>query len=129
MLHGKVWRLKQTDDEILYQVLNTEELATIDSRGSTKRKTCTPSNKRLKTTNSGRENYDNAEVGRQQYDDILRDYFQLDVELDGLYKKWSDSDENFRKIASTFKGIRMLRQDPTENLVSFICSSNNNISR
>ncbi|KAI7903476.1 DNA glycosylase [Cokeromyces recurvatus] len=45
----------------------------------------------------------------------LRDYFQLDkVSL---------------KESIQFKGIRILRQDPWENLISFICSSNNNITR
>ncbi|XP_052789177.1 uncharacterized protein LOC128223804 isoform X2 [Mya arenaria] len=60
---------------------------------------------------------------------ILRDYLQLNVSLENMYELWSESDENFRNVARTFTGIRMLRQDPIECLFSFICSSNNNISR
>ncbi|XP_067660776.1 N-glycosylase/DNA lyase-like isoform X2 [Haliotis asinina] len=63
------------------------------------------------------------------YESVLRDYFQLSVNLGKLYKSWSAADHNFKKISSSFQGIRMLRQDPVENLFSFICSSNNHISR
>ncbi|THH12513.1 hypothetical protein EW146_g7622 [Bondarzewia mesenterica] len=59
----------------------------------------------------------------------LKDYFQLDINLLKLYDEWSDRDTVFGKFRDRFEGIRMLRQDPWENLVSFICSSNNNISR
>lgn len=59
----------------------------------------------------------------------LKDYFQLDVDLVKLYDQWSDRDQVFNKLKSRFSGIRVLRQDPWENLVSFICSSNNNIPR
>jgi len=61
--------------------------------------------------------------------DLLNDYFNLPTNLKSLYKTWSDRDPHFSKKAVTFTGIRMLRQDPWENLISFICSSNNNISR
>ncbi|KAJ3016613.1 8-oxoguanine glycosylase ogg1 [Thoreauomyces humboldtii] len=60
--------------------------------------------------------------------DMLRDYFQLEVDLKALYTRWN-TDPNFKKKAGAFNGIRILRQDPTENLFTFICSSNNNISR
>ncbi|KAF5331064.1 hypothetical protein D9619_005934 [Psilocybe cf. subviscida] len=59
----------------------------------------------------------------------LRDYFQLDIDLVALYKQWAEKDKVFSKFQERFEGIRILRQDPWENLVSFICSSNNNISR
>ncbi|EIW85082.1 hypothetical protein CONPUDRAFT_48745 [Coniophora puteana RWD-64-598 SS2] len=59
----------------------------------------------------------------------IRDYFQLDIKLETLYNHWSERDIIFSELRSRFAGIRMLRQDPWENLVSFICSSNNNISR
>ncbi|KAA1469465.1 DNA glycosylase [Dentipellis sp. KUC8613] len=59
----------------------------------------------------------------------LKDYFQLDVDLVKLYDEWSERDPVFRSFRTRFEGIRMLRQDPWENLISFICSSNNNISR
>ncbi|KAG8700899.1 8-oxoguanine glycosylase ogg1 [Ceratobasidium sp. 394] len=59
----------------------------------------------------------------------LWDYFQLDVDLEKLYNQWSESDHIFKKVAPRFPGIRILRQDPWENLVSFICSQNNHISR
>ncbi|KAF8635610.1 hypothetical protein AX15_000250 [Amanita polypyramis BW_CC] len=59
----------------------------------------------------------------------LRDYFQLDVNLQELYSEWASRDLNFARLQHRFSGIRVLRQDPWECLVSFICSSNNNISR
>ncbi|CAB4057270.1 OGG1 [Lepeophtheirus salmonis] len=59
----------------------------------------------------------------------LQDYFQLNVKLDPLYKEWSKVDKQFSKVAKHYPGVRMLRQDPVENVFSFICSSNNNIKR
>ncbi|KAJ7343397.1 DNA glycosylase [Mycena albidolilacea] len=59
----------------------------------------------------------------------LKDYFQLDVDLQKLYAEWAARDKVFSSIETRFAGIRMLRQDPFENLISFICSSNNNIGR
>ncbi|KAG6918145.1 hypothetical protein DXG01_016334 [Tephrocybe rancida] len=59
----------------------------------------------------------------------LNDYFQLDVDLAVLYDEWSARDPVFARMQSRFQGIRILRQDPWENLISFICSSNNNITR
>ncbi|KAI5305743.1 8-oxoguanine glycosylase ogg1 [Ascosphaera pollenicola] len=60
---------------------------------------------------------------------LLRHYFALNVDLSALYRKWSASDANFKEKAPRFTGVRILRQDAWETLVSFICSSNNNISR
>ncbi|KAJ5191409.1 8-oxoguanine DNA glycosylase N-terminal [Penicillium cinerascens] len=60
---------------------------------------------------------------------ILKHYLNLSSNLTDLYAQWSSSDPNFKKKAAQFSGIRILRQDPWEALVSFICSSNNNISR
>ncbi|KAI8074802.1 DNA glycosylase [Gongronella butleri] len=60
----------------------------------------------------------------------LRDYFQLDLlSLDDAYQRWNKADPHFNARARFFPGIRMLRQDPWENLICFICSSNNNIAR
>ncbi|KAJ7285744.1 N-glycosylase/DNA lyase [Mycena rebaudengoi] len=59
----------------------------------------------------------------------LNSYFQLDVDLEKLYAEWTSRDKVFSSIKARFSGIRMLRQDPWENLISFICSSNNNIGR
>ncbi|TRM62625.1 DNA glycosylase [Schizophyllum amplum] len=58
----------------------------------------------------------------------LRDYFQLDVDLGKLYREWAQRDKVFMRLQDRFSGIRILRQDPWENLVSFICSSNNNMA-
>jgi N-glycosylase/DNA lyase len=60
---------------------------------------------------------------------IIKHYFNLTSNLTTLYAQWSSSDPNFRKKAPQFTGIRILRQDAWEALVSFICSSNNNIAR
>jgi N-glycosylase/DNA lyase len=60
---------------------------------------------------------------------LLRHYLALKVDLESLYQHWSKADLVFRKKAPKFTGVRILSQDSWETLISFICSSNNNISR
>jgi len=66
---------------------------------------------------------------KSQIEELLKDYFQLNVDLKGLYGKWAEVDPNFKKIGANLQGIRILRQDPVETLFAFICSSCNNIPR
>lgn len=62
-------------------------------------------------------------------EELLRDYFNLSIDLTKLYKTWSELDPVFMEKAPKFLGVRILWQGPWENLMSFICSTNNNISR
>lgn len=59
----------------------------------------------------------------------IADYFNLEVSLSSLSARWAEADERFRRLEPFLPGCRMLRQDPAECLFSFICSSNNHISR
>ena len=87
-------------------------------------------------------------------DAVIRDYFNLgpdgaiphgrvvgphippegsavgpEMTLTSLSQFWASRDKRFASVSNYFKGARMLRQDPVECLFSFICSSNNHISR
>ena len=59
----------------------------------------------------------------------VRAYLQLDKPLAPLVALWSKADARVAAVATALPGMRVLRQDPWQCLVSFICSSNNNISR
>ncbi|XP_014674306.1 PREDICTED: N-glycosylase/DNA lyase-like isoform X2 [Priapulus caudatus] len=121
--------------------LQTENRRLAGVPRSTKRKNASfaaknPQKKPRGGATSGRgggDQKDGVGAARRGDDDgsenILRDYFQLDIDVERLYERWSDADENFARVAPRFIGVRMLRQDPVENLFSFICSSNNNIAR
>lgn len=52
----------------------------------------------------------------------LRDYFQLDVDLLKLYDEWGELDPVIKRLKGRFEGIRMLRQDPFECLLSYVYS-------
>ncbi|KAI9669417.1 MAG: 8-oxoguanine glycosylase ogg1 [Alyxoria varia] len=65
----------------------------------------------------------------QSTHDLLHHYFNLTPQLSRLYAEWSRADPNFARKAPRFTGVRILKQDPWEALVCFICSSNNNIAR
>ena len=60
---------------------------------------------------------------------VLEDYFQLQFSLKDLYTEWSEACPRLSVIAKCLPGVRLINQDPWECLVSFICSSNNNIPR
>ena len=59
----------------------------------------------------------------------LSDYFRADVSFADLYEAWGAADARLAAVAPAVAGVRVLRQDPFECLISFICSSNNNIAR
>lgn len=63
------------------------------------------------------------------YENLLKNYFRLNVDLESLYDNWKIAHQHFQENSVKFRGIRQLNQDPVENLFSFICSQNNNISR
>ena len=70
----------------------------------------------------------------EDFNNIWRNYLQLDVDYKAIDKKIVKSlpvsDQSHMQLAvETGKGIRILRQDPWEALCSFIISQNNNIPR
>ena len=60
---------------------------------------------------------------------LLKNYFRLEEPLHELYAEWAKCDPIFSEAAKKFTGVRMLQQEPVENIFTFICSSNNNITR
>lgn len=123
----RVWKLKQENDTLWYTILNNNmenprKRKSFHQRDVIHSKKPKTDEKAVTIVSSHDEEFANEE-------DILRDYFQLDIDLTGLCNNWSKVDSHFADIHARFKGVRMLRQDPIENLFSFICSSNNNITR
>lgn len=59
----------------------------------------------------------------------LLDFLNATVSLHDLWKAFSASDARFAELARHLAGARVLRQDPFECLIQFLCSSNNNIGR
>uniref|UniRef100_A0A1D1Y9E7 DNA-(apurinic or apyrimidinic site) lyase n=1 Tax=Anthurium amnicola TaxID=1678845 RepID=A0A1D1Y9E7_9ARAE len=60
----------------------------------------------------------------------LRDYLNLGISLADMWRRFSESDARFAELARHLPGgARVLRQDPVECVLQFLCSSNNNIAR
>lgn len=59
----------------------------------------------------------------------LLDFLNVGICLGDLWEQFSASDLRFAELAKHLGGARVLRQDPLECLIQFICSSNNNIKR
>ena len=137
VLHGKLWTLRQDDDTLYYAVTEPDDASAASSAtthleagdASATSATTHLSQNRKKSKNLGAGDVSATNIA-SSYEATVRDYLQLDrANLTALYKRWGSDDANFRRVAADFGGVRILRQDPVENLFSFICSSNNNISR
>lgn len=59
----------------------------------------------------------------------LFDFLNLEISLCEVWEEFKTSDPRFAELSTYLKGARVLRQDPLECLIQFICSSNNNIQR
>ncbi|CAJ1084944.1 N-glycosylase/DNA lyase [Xyrichtys novacula] len=137
VMGGRVWTLTQTDDTVWYYVYNTHEEQR-EKRDRVRGAGGDPSqleNKPCKSFKGAVRKIEEEPLpvtalkNTEEEEELLRDYFQLNVQLGDLYKEWGAADPHFKGIADIFTGVRMLRQDPTECLFSFICTSNNHISR
>lgn len=60
---------------------------------------------------------------------LVEDYLRLNDDVDAIYAVLSDMDDHLASLIDRFRGLRILRQDPTETLFSFVCSAANNIPR
>ncbi|MEW9123811.1 MAG: DNA glycosylase, partial [Thermotaleaceae bacterium] len=66
-------------------------------------------------------------ASKEEFDTIWYSYFHLDQNYREIKKRLSQNDEIMKKAAAFGSGIRILRQDPWETLISFIISSNRGI--
>ncbi|KAF7714202.1 Uncharacterized protein PECH_000304 [Penicillium ucsense] len=124
VLHGKLLSLKQDSSHLYYRHYRANPANLLPSP---------PDSQVQSRAQSDTDQGSDVKVpGHANDDDVLRllkHYLNLAPSLSSLYDQWSSNDANFKKKAVQFTGIRILRQDPWEALVSFICSSNNNIAR
>lgn len=67
-----------------------------------------------------------SNTNKEDFEEIWYDYFDLDRDYDEIKLRLS-KDETLKKAIEFGKGIRILRQDEWEILVSFITSANNRI--
>lgn len=66
---------------------------------------------------------------QEEYDVIWKDYFDLNTNYD-VYMHSIDVDDEYLKRAVAYgSGIRILKQEPWEMIISFIISQQNNIKR
>ncbi len=64
----------------------------------------------------------------QEYEEIWKDYFDLDYDYNHLVNKLKTGKDSFLREACEYgKGIRILKQDFFEMMISFIISQNKNI--
>lgn len=62
-------------------------------------------------------------------EEALVDFLNVGISLTEVWESFKVSDSRFAELATHLEGARVLRQDPLECLIQFICSSNNNIKR
>lgn len=60
---------------------------------------------------------------------LVEDYLRLSDGVTAIYAELSALDPHLAELTSRFHGIRLLRQDPAETLLSFVCSAANSIPR
>ncbi|HLK61069.1 MAG TPA: DNA glycosylase [Chthonomonadaceae bacterium] len=60
-------------------------------------------------------------------EDVVADYFRLDVDLEGLYADWTRREPRITDALAAFRGLRILRQPPLECFFGFLCATCNTV--
>lgn len=110
MFANIVWNIKQEDDQLLFKI--EQELPHNGSKIRMKVDCPAKTKKNHEAGNLYPESY---------YENLLSTYFRLDVDLEALYTEWNNCHKHFSEHSKDFRAIRLLNQDPVENLFCFIC--------
>lgn len=113
-----LWLLKQSGNTILFKVMGELPYPSETKFSIVRMKVPEPKAKG-----------DNLLYTEEYYRSLLTSYFRLNIDLEKCYQEWSAAHSHFRDEATRFYAVRMLDQEPVENLFSFICSQNNHITR
>lgn len=70
-----------------------------------------------------------ANAGLRDYYAFWENYFDMKRDYAAIRRTLSERDAYLKEAAALGSGLRILRQEPFETLISFILSSNNNIPR
>ena len=65
----------------------------------------------------------------EKIEELCKKYFDLETDYEAIKEKLSKIDDNLKISIEYGNGIRILKQDTWEALISFIISANNNIPR
>lgn len=68
-------------------------------------------------------------AGAEAIASVISSFLHAHVAMQPLVHAWAAADPRLSTIAAALPGMRILRQDPWECLISFVCSSNNNVPR
>lgn len=117
-----LWALRQTDSHLLYKVLGEIPYPNTSRLDIVRMKIDRPKSVQKSNTNQ-------LLYAQDYYEQLLQSYFRLEVNLEQYYAEWSASHKHFQTGSECVPAVRLLNQEPIENLFSFICSQNNNISR
>lgn len=130
-----VWQLRQSENDLFYRVLGelkhdkASDMRNYYNQVRMKIPIAFDQTKSNKKSKISAVDESQLHHSIDYYESILKAYLRLDIDLDECYDKWSNAHQHFKSEAGKFYGIRVLNQDPVENLFSFICSQNNHISR
>ena len=69
----------------------------------------------------------NGEITGADLDQVLSDYFRLGDDIDAIYRDLSARDEWMAELVQQYYGMRLLRQEQWECVVSYICSANTGV--
>ena len=58
---------------------------------------------------------------------LLHSYFRLDDDMEAIYREISR--DEVKALVQKYWGLRLLRQEPWECLVAYLCSGNNSVAR
>ena len=85
----------------------------------------------IRQTEDGVEYHAGGPNGATEADlsDLLSRYFRLDDDIEAIYADLCARDPQMEKLVEAYRGMRLLRQDPWECLVSYICSATASIKQ